>query len=114
MNSTMEDLRRSLARTFNIDRNGGCILVRDDSTLMLLNYNLVHLQLIDTVKTQHPDVEIYIENYAHSTSGYVVFFLFKSKRALLTSSEFFQFLLLCTLGIIFYSIVSGAVPFDGT
>jgi hypothetical protein len=114
MNSTMEDLRRSLARTFDIERHGGSILVRDDSTLMLLNYNLVHLQLIDTIKTQHPDVEVYIENYAHSSSGYVVFFLFKSRRALLTSSEFFQFLLLALLGIFFVGIVLHAGPFDAT
>jgi hypothetical protein len=114
MNSTMEDLRQSLSRTFNIERNGGSILVRDDSTLMLLNYNLVHLQLIDAVKTQHPDVEIYFENYAHSSSGYVVFFLFKSKRRLLTSSEFFQFLLLSVLATVVYSLVLGAVPFDVT
>lgn len=110
----MEDLRRSLARTFNIERNGGSILVRDDSTLMLLNYNLVHLQLIDTVKTQHPDVEIYFEHYTHSSSGYVVFFIFKSKRALLTSSEFFQFLVLILLVIFYYGIVLGVVPFDGS
>jgi hypothetical protein len=114
MNSTMEDLRQSLSRTFNIERNGGSILVRDDSTLMLLNYNLVHLQLIDAVKTQHPDVEIYFENYTHSSSGYVVFFLFKSKRPLLTSSEFFQFLLLFVLATVVYSLVLGAVPFDVT
>jgi len=114
MNSTMEDLRQSLSRTFNIERNGGCILVRDDSTLMLLNYNLVHLQLIDAVKTQHPDVEIYFENYAHSSSGYVVFFLFKPPRAVLTSSDFFQFLCLAAIAICFYGLVLHSAPFRAT
>ena len=114
MNSAMEDLRRSLSRTFNLERTGGLILIRDDSTLMLVNYDLVHLQLIDAVKTQHPDVEVYFEKFAHSSSGYVVFFLFKPRRALFASSEFFQFVLLSLLGISFYGLISGAVPFDGT
>lgn len=84
MHSTIEDMRQSLHGIFNIERNGGTIIVRDDSTLMLANYNLVHLQLIDAVKAQHPNVEIYFENYTHSSSGYVVFFLFKPKRSVLT------------------------------
>lgn len=114
MNSTMEDLRRSLARTFDLERNGGTILVRDDSTLMLVNYNLVHLQLVDAFKTQHPDVEVYFENYSHSSSGYVVFFLFKPRRAVFASSAFFQFVLLGLLGMAFYGLILGAVPFDAT
>jgi hypothetical protein len=114
MNSSIEDLRQSLSLTFNIERHGGSILVRDDSTLMLVNYNLVHWQLVDAVKAQHPNVEIYIEKYSHSTSGYVVFFLFKSKRALLTSSEFFQFLCLVLAIFLFYGIFLRTVPFDQT
>ena len=114
MNSTIEDLRQSLSRTFNIERNGGCIRVRDDSTLMLIHYNLVHLHLIDAVKTQHPEVDIHFENHPHSSSGYVVFFLFKSKRALLTSSEFFQFACLAVMLIFFYGIILHTVPFAVT
>ena len=111
MNSSIEDLRQSLSRTFNVERHGGSILARDDSTLMLLNYNLVHLQLIDAVKAQYPSVEVYFENYAHSTSGYVVFFVFRSKRALLTSSELFQFLCLGFMAFIFHGVVLHTVSF---
>jgi hypothetical protein len=114
MNSTIEDIRQSLCRTFNIERNGGCILARDDSTLMLLNYNLVHQQLVDEVKAQYPNVEIYFENYSNSSSGYVVFFVFKSKRNLLTSSEFIQFLCLVTTIIFLYAIISHGIPFEVT
>ena len=112
MNSTIEDLRLSLHRTFNTEHNGGNIIVRDDSTLMLRNYNIVHLGLIDAVKTQYPNVEIYFENHSHSSSGYVVFFLFKPKRAVLTSSSFFQFVCLAVLVLCFYDIRLHAVPFD--
>ncbi len=112
MNSTIEDLRRSLHETFNTERNGGTIIVRDDSTLMLRNYNVVHLRLIEAVKAQYPDVEIYFENHAHSSSGYVVFFLFKPKRAVLTSSGFFQFVCLSALVLCFYGIRLHALPFD--
>jgi len=114
MHSTMEDIRQSLHRTFNIERNGGTIIVRDDSTLVLANYNLVHLQLIEAVKAQYPNVEIYFENYANSSSGYVVFFVFKSKRSLLTSSDFFQFVCLVLIAICFYCIILHTVPFDTT
>jgi hypothetical protein len=114
MPTTINDLRDSLHRTFAIERNGGSILVRDDSTLMLTNYNLVHTQLIDVVKAQYPNVEIYFENYSHSSSGYVVFFLFKPRRALLTSSEFFQFVCLVAIVTLFYSIALHTVPFDTT
>jgi hypothetical protein len=102
MHSTIEDMRQSLHGIFNIERNGGTIIVRDDSTLMLANYNLVHLQLIDAV------------NYTHSSSGYVVFFLFKPKRSVLTSSDFFQFICLAMLAICFYGIILHTVPFDTT
>ena len=114
MHSTIEDMRHSLHRIFNIERNGGTIIVRDDSTLMLVNYNLVHLQLIDAVKAQHPNVEIYFENYKHSSSGYVVFFLFKPNRSVLASSDFFQFVCLIMLAICFYGIILHTVPFDAT
>jgi hypothetical protein len=76
MHSTIEDMRQSLHETFNIEQNGGTIIARDDSTIILANYNLVHLKLIDAVKAQYPNVEVYFENYAHSSSGYVVFFVF--------------------------------------
>lgn len=112
MCSTIEDMRQSLHRTFNTERNGGTIIVRDDSTLILANYNLVHLQLIDAVKAQHPNVEIYFENHAHSSSGYAVFFLFKAKRAVLASSEFFQILSLVVFAICLYSIIFHTVTFD--
>jgi hypothetical protein len=114
MNSSIEDLRKSLSRTFNVERHGGSVVARDDSTLMLLNYNLVHLQLIDAVKTQYPNVEVYFENYSHSTSGYVVFFVFKSKRALLTSSELVQFLCLGLMTFIFHGVVLHTVSFSPT
>ena len=114
MHSTIEEIRESLHRTFNLERNGGTIIARDDSTLMLANYNLVHLELIETVKIQHPNVEIYFENYTHSSSGYVVFFVFKPKRSLLTSSDFYQFICLVMLAICFYSIILHTVPFDTT
>ncbi len=114
MHSTMEDIRQRLHQTFNIERNGGTIIARDDSTLMLANYNLVHLQLIETVKAQYPNVEIYFENYTHSSSGYVVFFVFKSKRSLLTSSDFFQFVCLVIIVLCFYCIILHTVPFETT
>ena len=112
MKTTIEDLRLSLQRTFNTERNGGSIIVRDDSTLMLRNYNVLHMRLIDAVKAQYPHVEIYFENHSHSSSGYVVFFIFKPKRALLTSSSFFQFVCLTGLVLCFYGIRLRAVPFD--
>ena len=114
MPSTIEDLRQSLHRIFCIERNGGSIIVRDDSTLMLTNYNLVHVRLVDVVKAQYPNVEIYFENYSHSSSGYVVFFLFKPRRAMLTSSAFFQFVCLAVIVTLFYGIILHGVPFDAT
>jgi hypothetical protein len=114
MHSTIEDRRDSLHQTFGIERNGGSIHVRDDSTLMLTNYNLVHVHLIEVVKTQYPNVEIYFENYSHSSSGYVVFFLFKPPRAVLTSSDFFQFVCLAVIVTLFYGIILHSVPFDVT
>ena len=114
MHSTIHDLRDSLHRTFCIERKGGSLVVRDDSTLMLTNYNLVHTQLIDAVKAQHPNVEIYFENYSHSSSGYVVFFLFKPQRVLVTSSEFFQFVCLVAIVAVFYNISLYSVPFGMT
>jgi len=114
MPAAIDDLRQSLSGTFNLARNGGTIRVRDDCTLMLINYNIVHMQLVDAVKAQHPNVDIYFENYAGSSSGYVVFFVLKSKRALLSSSEFFQFVGLALILTFFYGIILNPVPFDVT
>ncbi len=114
MKAPIEDLRLSVLRTFNTQRNGGSVIVRDDSTVMLRNYNVVHQRLVDAVRTQHPGVEIHFENHAHSSSGYVVFFALKPTRGVLSSSGCFQFVCLAALLLCFYGLRLHAVPFDVT
>lgn len=90
MPCSIEDLRNTLSRTLGVDRRGGKLVVRDDITLLLVNYNLVHMKILEFVKTRYPNVEIQIEHYAQSTSGYVVIFVLRPEREHLTSSTCFQ------------------------
>lgn len=90
MPSSIEDLRSTLSRILGIDRRGGKLVVRDDITLLLVNYNLVHMEILEFIKTRYPNIEIQIENYTQSTSGYVVIFVLKPQREHLTSSACFQ------------------------
>ena len=90
MPSSIEDLRNTLSHILGVDRRGGKLVVRDDITLLLVNYNLVHMEILEFVKTRYPNIEIQIEQYAQSTSGYVVIFVLRPQREHLTSSACFQ------------------------
>lgn len=97
MPSSIEDLRNTLNHVLGVHRRGGKIVVRDDITLLLVNYNLIHMEILEFIKTRYPNIEIHVENYSQSTSGYVVIFVLKPHREHLTSSICFQITLVSAL-----------------
>lgn len=97
MATSIQDLRNTLSRILGVDRRGGKLVARDDITLLLVNYNLVHMDILEFIKTRYPNVEIQIENYTQSSSGYVVIFVLRPQRDHLTSSACFQITLVSVI-----------------
>jgi len=107
MPSSIEDLKTTLNHVLGVDRRGGRLVVRDDITLLLLNYNLIHMDILEYIKTLHPNIEIQIENYTQSTSGYVIIFVLKPQREYLTSSTCFQLTFVVALLMLCICVVFG-------
>ena len=97
MSSSIEDLKSTLKHVLGVDRRGGKIVVRDDITLLLVDYNLIHMEILEFIKTRYPNIEIHFENYSQSTSGYVVIFVLKPQIRQITSSICFQITLVSAL-----------------
>ncbi len=112
--SPLDDLKQSLHTTFSLERNGGVIIVRDDSTLMLVDCCSVHMHAIELIRTQYPNVEIYVESYTNSSSGYIVFFVLGPRGSVLTSSAFFQFVFIFLVATFAYSLIYPHVLFNAT
>jgi len=91
---SMRRLREVLALVLQTTKHGGRLLQRDDSTLILSNYNVMNVHAIDIIRDQFPHSEINIQADAGSSSGYVVIFVLRDQSSVLASSACFQLSLL--------------------
>ena len=93
----MRRLREVLTLVLQTTKHGGRLLQRDDSTLILSNYNVMSVYAIDIIRDQFPHAEINIQADAGSSSGYVVIFVLRDHTNVLASSACFQLSLLLVL-----------------
>lgn len=91
---SMRRLREVLALVLQTTKHGGRLLQRDESTLILSNYNVMNVDAIDIIRDQFPHSEINIQADAGSSSGYVVIFVLRDHSNVLASSACFQLSLL--------------------
>ena len=94
---TMTRLQRTVALMLNIDRYGGKLHERDDSTIILKDYRCMSMRQLDLIHEQFPQVDITVQSHEDSASGFVVIFVVRDNPSVLRTSTFAQSVMLCVL-----------------
>lgn len=104
---SMRRLREVVSVVFQTTKHGGRLLQRDESTLILSNYNVMNMHALDIIREQFPHSHINIQAEPSSSSGYVVIFVLNDQSNFFYSSACFQVscLVLITLSILFHQSV---------
>ena len=107
---TITRLRKNVALIFNLDRYGGKLHERDDSTVILKDYRCMSMRQLDLIHEQFPQVDITVQAHEDSASGFVVVFVVRDTPRILRTSTFAQAVMLCILLTISlsYEIIYGA------
>ena len=90
--SRMTRLRRTAAVILNVERYGGNLTQRDDSTIILKNYRVLNARLLALLHEQFPQLDISIQA-CDGSDAFVVVFVLQPTASVLRSSSFAQVLL---------------------
>lgn len=93
----MTVLNRAVALMLNIDRYGGKLYERDDSTIILKDYECMSMRQLDLIHEQFPQVDITMQSHKDSASGFVVIFVVRDNPSVLRTSTFAQAVMLSVL-----------------
>jgi len=93
----MTVLNRAVALMLNIDRYGGKLYERDDSTIILKDYECMSMRQLDLIHEQFPQVDITVQSHKDSASGFVVIFVVRDNPSVLRTSTFAQAVMLSVL-----------------
>ena len=85
----MTRLRRTAALILNVERYGGNLTQRDDSTLILRNYRCLNARLLALMQEQFPQLDISIQA-CDGSDAFVVVFVLQPTASVLRSSSFAQ------------------------
>jgi len=88
---TMARLRKTAGLVLNIDRYGGTLTQRDDSTIILRNYRCLNARLLALMQEQFPQLDISIQA-CDGSDAFVVVFMLQPTASVLRSSSFAQVL----------------------
>jgi hypothetical protein len=104
---SMRRLREVVSVVLQTTKHGGKLLQRDESTLILTNYNVMNMHALDIIREQFPHSEINIQAEPSSSSGYVVIFVLNDQANFFYSSACFQMscLVLITMSMLFHRSV---------
>jgi hypothetical protein len=92
----MARLRKTAGVVLNIERYGGTLTQRDDSTLILKNYRCLNARLLALMQEQFPQLDISIQA-CDASKAFVVVFVLQPTASVLRSSSFAQVLLLACI-----------------
>ena len=87
----MARLRKTAALVLNIERYGGTLTQRDDSTIILKNYRCLNARLLALMQEQFPQLDISIQA-CDGSDAFVVVFVLRPTVSVLRSSSFAQVL----------------------
>ena len=87
----MTRLRRTAAVILNVERYGGNLTQRDDSTIILKNYRVLNARLLALMQEQFPQLDISIQA-CDGSDAFVVVFVLQPTASVLRSSSFAQLL----------------------
>jgi len=89
---SMARLRRTAGLILNVERYGGNLTQRDDSTILLQNYRCLNARLLALMQEQFPQLDISIQA-CDGSGAFVVVFVLRPTASVLRSSSFAQALL---------------------
>jgi hypothetical protein len=87
----MTRLRRTAGLILNVERYGGTLTQRDDSTIILKNYRCLNARLLALLQEQFPQLDISIQA-CDGSDAFVVVFVLQPTASVLRSSSFAQVL----------------------
>jgi hypothetical protein len=87
----MARLRKTAGLILNIERYGGTLTQRDDSTIILKNYRCLNTRLLALLQEQFPQLDISIQA-CDGSDAFVVVFVLRPTASVLRSSSFAQVL----------------------
>ena len=90
--SRMARLRKTAGVILSIDRYGGTLTQRDDSTMILKNYRCLNTRLLALLQEQFPQLDISIQA-CDGSDAFVVVLVLQPSASVLRSSRFAQVLL---------------------
>ena len=88
---SMTRLRKTAGLILNIDRYGGTLTQRDDSTIILKHYRCLNARLLALMQEQFPQLDISIQA-CDGSDAFVVVFVLQPTASVLRSSSFAQVL----------------------
>ena len=99
---SINQIKQLCEQTLEVKRKGGQLVVRDDYTLLLLDYDFLSSQQILLITERFPRVVVTTHQSPASSTGYYVLFSYKPCRNWWQSASFMQFLIFVAMTLAFY------------
>lgn len=99
---SINNIKQLCEQTLEVKRKGGQLIVRDDYTLLLLDYDFLSSQQILLITERFPRVVVTTHQSQASSTGYYVLFSYKPRRNWWQSASCMQFLIFVAMTLSFY------------
>lgn len=95
-------IKQLCEQTLEVKRKGGQLVIRDDYTLLLLDYDFLSSQQILLITERFPRVVITTHQSQASSTGYYVLFSYKPRGNWWQSASCMQVLIFVAMMLVFY------------
>lgn len=99
---SISKIKQLCEQTLEVKHKGGQLIVRDDYTLLLLDYDFLSSQQILLITERFPRVVVSTHQSPASSTGYYVLFSYKPRKNWWQSASFMQFLIFAAMTLAFY------------
>jgi hypothetical protein len=104
---------KTIKNILQIHRYGGKLIRRDQGTLLLMDYDAISQQEIDSICTQHPYIDVHVSKCESSKSGYIVTFTAMPSSLYFSSSTCaLYFIIVITYCLCIFQMVQGSLIFE--
>jgi hypothetical protein len=104
---------KTIARVLDFQRFGGTLVRRDDTTVLLVDYDFVSQSALDAICTQHPGVQVFVRKCESSTSGYMLAFESVNSSYWLVSARFINGVICVLMSLMSAVVACGNVRIYG-
>ena len=103
----MEHVCQSIRDVLELDRHGGTLMVRDDTTAVLVDHELITFHAQYMISTLHPNVRISTHSTDSSSSGFMVVFVYSRGKPVLCSAQavLYSYTAVCLMCSVVLSVI---------